>query len=197
MTSTPDPGGTLRDWLARRGRHVPVDRPRRSWRSVVLLLGLLALGSGAAGVTQLWHIWVAAPLAGAAHAIDGDTLAIDGVHVRLWGIDAPELHQGCPRDDADWPAGAAARRGLAAMVEGHRVACRDRGSDHDRRIATCAVDGRDLGAALVEAGLAWDYPRYSRGAYRDAEAAARGAGRGVWTSGTACRTPWDWRHARG
>lgn len=197
MASTPDPGGTLRDWLARRGRHVPVDRPRLPWRFVAVLLGLFALGSGAAGLARLWQAWFGPPLAGTAHAIDGDTLAIDGVHVRLWGIDAPELHQGCQRADGDWPAGTTARRALAVLVEGHAVACRDRGSDHDRRVATCAVEGRDLGAALVETGLAFDYPRYSRGAYREVEAAARAAGRGVWAPGAACLKPWDWRNARG
>ena len=34
--------------------------------------------------------------------VDGDTLRVDGVSYRLWGIDAPEAHQACA--DA-WPAG--------------------------------------------------------------------------------------------
>ena len=42
-------------------------------------------------------------LAQSARAVDGDTLKVDGVTYRLWGIDAPESHQPC----ADgWPAGA-------------------------------------------------------------------------------------------
>jgi endonuclease YncB( thermonuclease family) len=31
-------------------------------------------------------------------AVDGDTLRVDGVTYRLWGIDAPEAHQSCADD---------------------------------------------------------------------------------------------------
>ena len=34
-------------------------------------------------------------LAGKAYVIDGDTISISGNHIRLQGIDAPELDQSC------------------------------------------------------------------------------------------------------
>jgi endonuclease YncB( thermonuclease family) len=37
----------------------------------------------------------AADLVGTARVIDGDTIAIAGVRIRLWGIDAPERDQTC------------------------------------------------------------------------------------------------------
>ena len=49
-------------------------------------------------------------LAQSARVVDGDTLKVDGVTYRLWGIDAPELAQPC----ADgWPAGKSCHRTLA------------------------------------------------------------------------------------
>jgi endonuclease YncB( thermonuclease family) len=38
-------------------------------------------------------------LTGRASIIDGDTLEIHGVRIRLWGIDAPEITQLCRADD--------------------------------------------------------------------------------------------------
>jgi endonuclease YncB( thermonuclease family) len=46
---------------------------------------------------------------------DGDTVKVDGITYRLWGIDAPELHQSCPDG---FPAGSMAARQLSAMMRG-------------------------------------------------------------------------------
>jgi len=37
--------------------------------------------------------------------IDGDTIEISGKHIRLHGIDAPELGQACLRDGNSWACG--------------------------------------------------------------------------------------------
>src|ERR1700682_2111899 len=62
-------------------------------------------------------------LAQSARVVDGDTLKVDGVTYRLWGIDAPESHQPC----ADgWPAGRAATEHLRALIGERHVSCRAR-----------------------------------------------------------------------
>ena len=61
---------------------------------------------------------------------------------------------------------------------------------YGRTVARCTAGGRDVGEALVRAGMAWDTP-YSRGAYADAEREAREAGRGVW--GMGCERAEVWR----
>lgn len=118
---------------------------------------------------------VAAP---AARVVDGDTLYLDGIPVRfrLWGIDAPE---------ADDPGYGEARAALIAMTAGHRITCRVRDIDqHGRPVAACALpDGRDIGRALVRAGLACDYARFSGQAYRADQDAARRTGAGLWRGG--------------
>ncbi len=87
-------------------------------------------------------------LAGLARVIDGDTLEIDGRHVRLEGIDAPEAGQTCGRRlIGSWRCGTAASDQLAKLVAKRRVSCESRGTDkYDRMLGICFVDGRDINA---------------------------------------------------
>ena len=82
-------------------------------------------------------------LAQSARVVDGDTLKVDGVTYRLWGIDAPESAQPC----ADgWPAGRSATEHLRALIGDRHVSCEPRSVDrYGRTVAVCRVDGRDLG----------------------------------------------------
>ena len=101
-------------------------------------------------------------LEGRCHVIDGDTIVIDGTHVRLAGIDAPELDQ---------PYGQKAKFALIALCKGKRVtAILSDDMTYERVVAKCLLpDGTDLSAALVEQGLALDWAKFSGGAYRHLE----------------------------
>lgn len=119
---------------------------------------------------------------------DGDTIKLDGTTYRLWGIDAAETRQAC----ADgWPAGIEATRALKNMMAGHAIACEPRTKDrYGRTVALCRADGQDLGAAMVRAGMAWAFTRYSSD-YVEQERAAIGAQIGVHAHD--CDKPWEWR----
>lgn len=136
----------------------------------LLLLAALAVAA---------DLLLRADVSGSARAVDGDTLILEGEHVRLKGMDAPELAQTCTRDGKAWPCGKEARRALAAALRNGEVRCtfsaRD---DYDRPLAHCAVAGEDLGALMVRQGLALAY-----GGYGAEEAQARAAGRGLWAGG--------------
>ena len=60
---------------------------------------------------------------GRASVIDGDTIEIHGHRIRLWGIDAPESCQTCPKGGTDWRCGQQAALALDAHLAGHTVAC--------------------------------------------------------------------------
>lgn len=101
-------------------------------------------------------------VAGPCWVIDGDTIVIDKVTIRLFGIDAPEL---------DHPYGQKAKWALLELCKGQVIrAVFDGCLSHDRSVATCYLpDGRDLSAEMVKTGLALDWPKYSGGKYRPYE----------------------------
>ena len=124
---------------------------------------------------------------------DGDTLTVAGAKVRLFGIDAPELHQECTgADGAPYPCGRKAQMLLAALTRGKPAVCEVRERDrYGRAVAVCVVDRRDLGAAMVRSGNAVDFARYSKGASTNDERIARRDHLGLW-AGDFTR-PEDWR----
>lgn len=123
-----------------------------------------------------------AMVSGPAIVVDGDTLRIQGERVRIAGIDAPERAQWCGRRQRV-PCGRLAAQWMEHRVEGRIVRCSPSGRDqYGRLLATCRVDGTDIGSAAVEAGWAIAYRRYST-AYVLPESRARRAGRGLWALG--------------
>jgi endonuclease YncB( thermonuclease family) len=125
---------------------------------------------------------VLAPVAHAATAriIDGDTLELNHQRYRLFGIDAPERKQQCRRDGELWACGEAAKRALERRVAGMDVTCRERDRDKYRRVvAVCYAGGQDLSRAMVRAGWAVAYTRYSRDYVSD-ERAAKATKLGIW-----------------
>jgi endonuclease YncB( thermonuclease family) len=122
----------------------------------------------------------AAPVLGNARVVDGDTLRIGPVDIRLFGIDAPERAQTCERDGRAWNCGSLAAETLRRLVSGREVQCEGRETDrYGRLIAVCTAGGVELNASLVRQGAALAYRRYSS-AYVAEERAAREAGLGVW-----------------
>jgi endonuclease YncB( thermonuclease family) len=101
---------------------------------LVLVLGLLASSS-----------MVAERLVGRARVIDGATIVVGGVHVRLQGVAAPEVaHPGQPQDE---PGGPEAKAFIQELVEDRTVVCTLTGERTlGRRVGTCMVDGHDISA---------------------------------------------------
>ncbi len=138
---------------------------------------------------------VASDLVGVASVIDGDTLEIRGVRIRLHGIDAPESRQSCMRaSGARWRCGQQAALALSDRIGRRTINCAVRDVDrYDRAIAVCTQGNQDLNRWLVSEGWAVAYRRYSRD-YIGAETAARSAGRNIWSGQFVM--PWDWRRGQ-
>ena len=152
---------------------------------IVLAVGLLALPPE--GLERV---------AGPAVVIDGDTVAINEQPVDLWGIDAPEPSQICTDPGgAEWACGLYAKQLLESLVGAATVTCEPQGLSQDRvLVAICAVDGRDLGWAMVAFGFALDVPEISGGAYAAPQSQSAAVQAGIW-SGT-FTNPRDWRADR-
>ncbi len=100
----------------------------------------------------------AAIMTSAPQALDGDTFVIDGEHVRIANIDAPESNAKC---DAERLLGRVAKRRLQELLAspGFEMELGDpksgRNKDrYGRTLATAYVEGVDVGSILIEEELA-------------------------------------------
>lgn len=152
----------------------------------------------AAGVIGYWAMPHAQDtLRGVPYVIDGDTIIVNGTHVRLAAIDAPETDQTCA--DATGQAyrcGLLAASALEQEIAGRSVTCTQTDTDkYGRVVAYCVIGGLDLGEFMVRAGMAVDYTRYDpEGKYVEAQQDAKTAGRGIWQG--AFTEPEIWRHRK-
>ncbi len=179
---------------------MPVRHPRRIFRSsgrrsaapVLLLCGaaLGVVGLGAAGLAGA--AWLLPPRSAPAGAptgdvievgpqqvavVDGETLRLRDVVVRLQGVQAPE-RAGC---DPSADCGAAASAILASLVRQHGVRCHLAGQDEaGRPLGRCRTDLVELNRGVVERGGARADP--ANPWLAPAEAEARAAHRGLWAA---------------
>ena len=135
----------------------------RSVKRIVGVAGFAAMISVAAGAALMPERNVAPEgvmVAGGIIAIDGDTLHIGGLRVRLADIDAPELFS--PKCDAERDLAERAKLRLAELTDGPVLLS---GTDVDlygRQLRIVMRDGESVGAMLVAEGLArnWDGARH-------------------------------------
>ncbi len=134
----------------------------------------------------------AAEITGAARVVDGDTVEVQGVKIRLHGIDAPESKQQCQRTSGEfWACGKQATLALVEKISGSQIRCDGRDQDrYGRVIAVCFSGDTDLNAWMVSQGWAVSYRRYSKD-YVNHENTAGAAHLGVWSGKFIM--PWDWR----
>ncbi len=139
----------------------------------------------------LWPSAAGAEIIGEARAFDGDKIEVNGQRIKLDGVDAPEPKQICRRNGKPWRCGEEARKALAAKINGRRVVCVE--TKRDRKVwvlATCSLEGKDLGEWLLRNG--WAVSAYMHSyEYARAEAAAKEERRGIWAG--EFELPSQWR----
>lgn len=130
-------------------------------------------------------------LTGVAEVIDGDSLRISSVEMRLRGIDAPEFTQICSVSGRETACGREARDALRKLVQRGLVTCvgdeRDR---YGRLLVVCRVRGAEINAAMVREGHAVAF-----GNYESEEAQAKAAFAGLWAG--EFERPRAWRARKG
>lgn len=156
----------------------------RPIRSVTLLNALMAMAMGCPAVAQ-------ERVQGVPRVVDGDTLEVAGTQVRLWGIDAPESRQACERGGISYACGSEAAAFLRTLIAVATVECEVRTHDrYQRSVAICRREGLDVGAAMVRAGWAVAFTRYSSD-YLSQQRQAQAEKIGLWSG--SFTMPWEWR----
>lgn len=134
-------------------------------------------------------------VAGVASVIDGDTIKVRGLRIRLEAIDAIESGQTCTLPDGKtWRCAKDAAFAISDKIGRNPVACRVSDTDrYGRAVATCYVGDTDFNAWRVRNGWAVAYRRYGT-QYVNDESRARADRLGIWASQFVM--PWDWRRAK-
>ena len=133
---------------------------------------------------------------GNAKVVDGDTIVIKNLRIRLFGIDAPEKNQICKINSKAYNCGKSSTEALERFIDGHRVLCTWKNLDvYGRPLAFCSVSRIDgstifLNGMMVTTGNAVAYKKYSK-KYLDAEKSARENREGIWQG--EFDMPWEWR----
>ena len=139
-------------------------RQERATTMHVLILGAALLASQSLPAS-------AETISSAARVIDGDTIVLSeqNIHVRLNGVDAPEVQH--PRHPTDDPFGPESRDEMRAIIGEQSVHCDLNGErSYERLVGVCYLpDGTDIGAEIIRRGLALDCARWSFGRYRALE----------------------------
>ena len=124
--------------------------------------------------------------------VDGDTIHIGKTKIRLWGYDSPEQKQTCTINGKFWKCGQAATEYLKTFIGDNPVSCVEKDRDrYERIIAKSSVGTLDIGAKMVEVGLAIPYWKYSGKYYIQSYKEARGLSRGIHAG--AFFKPWVWQ----
>ena len=118
----------------------PLATPRRGARhAAAATLGILLVGAAVPATAD--------SIEGYVYVRDGDTIVVDGTPVRLQALHAP--------------GGPEARAFMQGLVAERVARCELTGeTTYDRQVGRCYVDGRDVGALLVRAGLGRACPRF-------------------------------------
>jgi endonuclease YncB( thermonuclease family) len=148
-------------------------RYRRGLRQgvvLVVLMGVLALTSSGVldglmpkrerapsfdSTERIEHGGGRSEVSGRAYVLDGDTIEVGGVRVRLQGLHCPEAGE---------PGGSAATSAMQRMTRGDTVRCTLTGErSYDRIVGTCYVADIDLTAAIIRQGTCARCARHDPG----------------------------------
>ncbi len=125
----------------------------------------------------------------------GYLFGMSGHYVKLYGIDAPDLKQKCrDKRGADYDCGHESKIHLERLILGKNLDCQIAGGDYrENYIATCTVQGVDVGVGMVTTGWAVADRRASA-VYIPYEEEAHRKRLGLWAGKFVA--PWDARPAR-
>lgn len=98
-------------------------------------------------------------ISGKAKIIDGDSLIINNIEIRIKNIDAVEMYQTCQdKDDNEYACGIKATNFLKEFSKNKIVKCNLFNKDvYNRHLGNCHIDGKNIAAHMIKSGWALIY----------------------------------------
>tara|TARA_B100000315_G_scaffold125690_1_gene115503 strand:- start:333 stop:1166 length:834 start_codon:yes stop_codon:yes gene_type:complete len=117
---------------------------------------------------------------GNARIVDGNTIDLSGEHIRLLGINSPDLHQVCLlEENMSFPCGEDSKNFLSDLILDRALTCRGQKRDRNNNlIARCFIGEQDIGRKMVLEGKAFSKRKPID--YLKDEKRAREGKRGMW-----------------
>ena len=116
--------------------------------------------------------------------IDGDSIVIGKLRIRMQGIDAPELKQECLDNKSNqlYKCGEVAKKHLIKLIDEQLIECTNEGLDrYQRQLSYCYVGKLNLNREMVRTGYAMAYSKYDKSFTRE-ETEAKANKAGIWAS---------------
>lgn len=150
---------------------------------LVLLFCVLSISVAAKPISIIGKDWDRESITGRAFIIDGDTLKINGIKVRLVGVDAPEISQKCKTHGHVENCGEIIKLRLVQATDSKDVTCYKHGNDfYGRFLGECYIEDTNINKWLLREGLAVYYYNKDFKSYKILETLAREEKLGLWDS---------------
>ena len=137
-------------------------------------------------------------ISGSAIVIDGDTIKINGERIRFGGIDSPESNffgkkQFCFLKYIEVLCGQLSSKKLKKKIGNNFVNCllEKKKDNYKRYLGECFIHNESLSVYMVRNGYAFDYPKYSKGKFKEDQEFAEYYSLGLWNM--KFEYPWIWR----
>ncbi len=151
-------------------------RYKRTLRDLLIIAAFIFIGwwmGGYDGMSEYDY-------SGIPTIIDGDSIELEHMQIRLFGIDAPEIDQECRKGKTFYACGSQSRKHLRKLIGSSLVECHEEEVDrYDRAVAECYVKGKNLSSEMVRAGWAVSYINYASPFLKE-ETEAQKHKRGLW-----------------
>jgi endonuclease YncB( thermonuclease family) len=166
---------------------------------IIMALFIMYVLEKEGGPKGLFEPTVTSLISNKVRVVDGDTIVLDGIKIRLKGIDAPESKQECisysgAKKRTQIPCGEMATTELKAIIGKNKINCSNEGKDiYNRQLSYCYVGGLNINEEMVRRGYAVAAVKYDKSFKLD-EKIAKSTKEGLWAG--EFEDPEKWRRKK-
>jgi len=168
---------------------------------IIMALLIMYVLEKEGSLKDLFKTPAASSISNSVRVVDGDTIVLDGIKIRLKGIDAPESKQECisyseAKKRTKIPCGEMATAELKNIIGINHVSCSNEGKDiYNRQLSYCYVGELNINEEMVRRGYAIAAIKYDKSFKLD-ETLAKSTKEGLWAGEFEDPEKWRKRHKR-